>query len=126
MHPLGWRWAAFVWGYAIIWALASDRVKLFAYRILDPTTSPSSGLDAGAQPTAPNSANGHVAANVAGTIDSSAFHTGTDPRDPVFHDNTDCPYGIEIKNHHNDHPGTDHRPRCDWCAQHDQPVAAKR
>ncbi|MEO9152960.1 MAG: hypothetical protein ABI243_11215, partial [Lapillicoccus sp.] len=29
----------FVWGYAIIWALASDRVKLLAYRILDPATT---------------------------------------------------------------------------------------
>ena len=34
MPPLGWRWAGFVWGYAIIWALASDRVKLLAYRVL--------------------------------------------------------------------------------------------
>jgi H+-transporting ATPase len=37
MDPLGWGWAAFVWGYAIIWALVNDRIKLFAYRILDPT-----------------------------------------------------------------------------------------
>jgi H+-transporting ATPase len=36
MHPLGWGWAAFVWGYAIAWALVNDRVKLLAYRILDP------------------------------------------------------------------------------------------
>ncbi|MGX6607025.1 plasma-membrane proton-efflux P-type ATPase [Micromonosporaceae bacterium Da 78-11] len=36
MTPLGWGWAAFVWGYAIIWALAADRIKLLAYRILDP------------------------------------------------------------------------------------------
>jgi H+-transporting ATPase len=36
MTPLGWGWAGFVWGYAIIWALASDRVKLLAYRIFDP------------------------------------------------------------------------------------------
>ncbi len=36
MTPLGWGWAAFVWGYAIVWALASDRIKLVAYRILDP------------------------------------------------------------------------------------------
>jgi len=34
MPPLGWRWAGFVWGYAILWALASDRVKLLAYRVL--------------------------------------------------------------------------------------------
>ena len=38
MHPLGWRWAGFVWGYAIVWALASDRIKLLAYKILDPAT----------------------------------------------------------------------------------------
>ena len=36
MPPLGWRWAGFVWGYALIWFLINDRVKLLAYRILDP------------------------------------------------------------------------------------------
>jgi H+-transporting ATPase len=36
MPPLGWGWAGFVWGYALIWALLSDRVKLVAYRIFDP------------------------------------------------------------------------------------------
>ncbi|MGB9227285.1 MAG: metal-transporting ATPase, partial [Mycobacterium sp.] len=36
MTPLGWKWAAFVWGYALVWALLSDRIKLLAYRILDP------------------------------------------------------------------------------------------
>jgi len=36
MPPLGWVWAGFVWGYALIWALLSDRVKLIAYRIFDP------------------------------------------------------------------------------------------
>ncbi len=36
MHPLGWGWAGFVWAYAIAWALLNDRVKLLAYRILDP------------------------------------------------------------------------------------------
>ncbi len=35
MTPLGWGWAAFVWGYAIIWAPVSDRAKLLAYTILD-------------------------------------------------------------------------------------------
>ena len=28
MAPLGWGWAGFVWGYAIAWALVTDRVKL--------------------------------------------------------------------------------------------------
>jgi H+-transporting ATPase len=36
MPPLGWGWAGFVWGYALIWALVSDQVKLLAYRIFDP------------------------------------------------------------------------------------------
>ena len=36
MTPIGWRWALAVWGYAIIWFLLTDRVKLAAYRILDP------------------------------------------------------------------------------------------
>ena len=36
MTPLGWGWAAFVWGYALAWFLVNDRVKLLAYRILDP------------------------------------------------------------------------------------------
>ncbi|MEO8747356.1 MAG: plasma-membrane proton-efflux P-type ATPase [Rhodanobacter sp.] len=35
MPALGWGWAGFAWGYALIWALFSDRVKLLAYRILD-------------------------------------------------------------------------------------------
>jgi H+-transporting ATPase len=36
MPPLGWGWAAFVWGYAIVWFLLTDPVKLLAYRLLDP------------------------------------------------------------------------------------------
>jgi len=35
MYPLGWGWALAVWGYALIWFLINDRVKLLAYRILD-------------------------------------------------------------------------------------------
>jgi H+-transporting ATPase len=41
MTPLGWRWAGFVWGYAILCALAADRVKLLAYKILDPVKADS-------------------------------------------------------------------------------------
>ena len=36
MTPLGWGWAAFVWGYALVWFLVNDRVKLLAYRMFDP------------------------------------------------------------------------------------------
>jgi H+-transporting ATPase len=35
MTPLGWGWALFVWGYALIWFILNDRVKLLAYRIFD-------------------------------------------------------------------------------------------
>ena len=35
MTPLGWGWALFVWVYALVWFLVSDRVKLLAYRIFD-------------------------------------------------------------------------------------------
>ena len=41
MTPLGWSWAGFVWGYALIWFLVNDRVKLLAYRIFDPVKDPS-------------------------------------------------------------------------------------
>jgi H+-transporting ATPase len=41
MTPLGWRWAGFVWVYALAWFLVNDRVKLLAYRIFDPVKSPS-------------------------------------------------------------------------------------
>jgi H+-transporting ATPase len=36
MAPLGWKWAGFVWAYAIAWALINDRIKLLAYKIFDP------------------------------------------------------------------------------------------
>ncbi len=35
MTPLGWGWAAVVWGYALFWFLAEDRVKLATGRWLD-------------------------------------------------------------------------------------------
>jgi H+-transporting ATPase len=33
--PLGWEMAGLVWGYAIVWFLLTDPVKLLAYRVLD-------------------------------------------------------------------------------------------
>ncbi len=36
MAPLGWGWAAFVWIYAVAWFFVNDRLKLLAYRFLDP------------------------------------------------------------------------------------------
>jgi H+-transporting ATPase len=40
MTPLGWGWALSVWGYALVWFLVNDRLKLLAYRVFDPTAAP--------------------------------------------------------------------------------------
>ena len=40
MTPIGWGWAMFVWGYALVWFLVNDRVKLLAYRVFDQTAKP--------------------------------------------------------------------------------------
>lgn len=40
MPALGWELALFVWGYALVWFLINDRVKLLGYRILDPKDGP--------------------------------------------------------------------------------------
>jgi H+-transporting ATPase len=53
MTPLGWGWAGFVWGYALLWFLVNDRVKLLAYRIFDPVkaeSKPEAKAEAKAKP----------------------------------------------------------------------------
>ncbi len=37
MAPIGWELAGLVWGYAFAWFFVNDRIKLFAYRVFDPT-----------------------------------------------------------------------------------------
>jgi H+-transporting ATPase len=56
MVPLGWKWAGFVWGYAIAWALVNDRIKLLAYRIFDPPKAQAAAHSAASAhaPAAPN------------------------------------------------------------------------
>jgi H+-transporting ATPase len=39
MPAIGWGWALTVWGYALAWFLVNDRIKLAAYRIVDPQRS---------------------------------------------------------------------------------------
>ncbi len=36
MTPIAWKWALLVWGYALVWFLVNDRLKLVAYQIFDP------------------------------------------------------------------------------------------
>ena len=40
MPAISWELAALVWGYALVWFLVNDRVKLLGYRILDPQGEP--------------------------------------------------------------------------------------
>ena len=51
--PLGWRWAALVWFYAIGWFLLTDPVKLLAYRIFGPA-KPDAAHAPAQQPVAEN------------------------------------------------------------------------
>ncbi|HVA04186.1 MAG TPA: plasma-membrane proton-efflux P-type ATPase [Acidimicrobiales bacterium] len=111
MTPLGWGYAALVWGYALAWFLVTDRVKLLAYRILDPLSTVAT-VHTGAPRVAPDQPNQN-----ASTAKVAPFHTDTDPEAPVYHDNRDCPYGQEIKRNAHDKAGTDGRRRCDWCAR---------
>ncbi len=39
MTPIGWKWAALVWVYALVWFLINDRIKLAAVRIFDRSQS---------------------------------------------------------------------------------------
>ncbi len=113
---LGWNWVLLVWGYAIVWFLVTDRVKLAAYRILDPVK------DQGAVPAGPPAGEPgsppDVPGKVAVTAQPAAFYTAADSGDPVYHDSGDCPYGQEIRRDGNDTPGTGGRRRCHWCARH--------
>lgn len=49
------------------------------------------------------------------------FHTVNEEYPPthrnVYHDESDCEYGKEIKRDRNDVPGEDGRPRCDRCIE---------
>jgi H+-transporting ATPase len=35
MTPIGWGWALLVWGYALVWFLINDRIKLATYQIFN-------------------------------------------------------------------------------------------
>jgi H+-transporting ATPase len=39
MAPIGWMWGLLIWGYALVFFLVNDRIKMAAYRILDPHQS---------------------------------------------------------------------------------------
>jgi H+-transporting ATPase len=111
MTPLGWRYAALVWGYALVWFVVTDRVKLLGYRVLDPSGTEADEMTSGAQRSPADLA--AMASVVA------PFHTSTDVDDPVYHDSSTCPYGREIIRDGHDHAGTEGARRCEWCEAHD-------
>jgi H+-transporting ATPase len=123
MTALGWKWIALVWGYAIVWFLITDQVKLLGYRLLDrikdtPATE-KAGEPAGAAPTEAGpkmNLRGSGASHAA----AAPFHAGTSS---VYHDNDACPYGQEITSNGDGHAkkGKGGLRRCEWCAEHAAP-----
>jgi H+-transporting ATPase len=55
VSPLGWKYAGIVWGYAFAWFLATDPMKLLAYKVLD-TVKAESEPQAEAEPDVASSA----------------------------------------------------------------------
>ena len=111
MTPLGVGYAALVWGYAILWFLFTDRVKIWAYRILDPSD----------KPTDRDQRSGRVHADLSLMAASVApFHTDVrvGPEEPVYHDSASCPYAKEITHDRHVVAGSDDRRRCSWCETH--------
>jgi H+-transporting ATPase len=104
---LSWKYALLVWGYALACFLVTDRVKLLAYRLLDPAkTTPTV-----TRPTPPD-----------GTTASStvaAYHTTSPEHAPrhraVYHTDNACPYGKEISAAHRQ-AGTAGRALCTHCS----------
>lgn len=123
MTPIGWGLAALVWGYALVWFLISDRIKLVAYRVFDRpiAISPEPGrATPQGTPAATRQVRHFSPAMAGGGADRpstvTAFHTTSHEESSVFHDRSDCPYGQEIIREGHDEPGTGGRRRCDWCA----------
>jgi H+-transporting ATPase len=106
--PLPWEWALLVWGYALAWFLVTDRVKLLAYRILDP-----------AKPTAPAETTSPDSPTTVGAYHTTAHEYPPSHRS-VYHTDDACPYGKEIQASHR-HDGTGGRELCSHCAEQKLP-----
>jgi H+-transporting ATPase len=126
MTPLGWGYAALVWGYALVWFLLTDRIKLLAYRLLDPVKANPVPIVAGVPAEVPSAGTGPAIdlrreaapkATVAAKATVAPFHAGSG-RAGVYHDNSGCAYGQELKANGHAKPGKAGRRRCEWCAEH--------
>jgi H+-transporting ATPase len=114
--PLPWYWALVVWGYAIAWFLITDRVKLFAYRVLDPATNVAPTQNSATLDESVTSAD--VSSN--GATPRRTYHTTSREYPPshrdVYHTDDACPYGSEIEASRRQQ-GTGGRELCSHCAQ---------
>ena len=115
MTPLGWGYAAVVWGYALVWFLFTDRVKLLAYRMLDHVRG--DDVVPGGAPGADQGTSAGTHEGVSTPTAVTPFHSAAESAHSVYHDRSDCPYGREITGHGNGAPGTDGCRRCEWCAR---------
>ncbi|MGA3222053.1 MAG: plasma-membrane proton-efflux P-type ATPase, partial [Acidimicrobiales bacterium] len=86
MTPLGWGYAALVWGYALVWFLLTDRIKLLAYRLLDPVKANPVTVGAGVPAEVPSAGPGPAIdlrreaapkATVAAKATVAPFHAGS-------------------------------------------------
>jgi H+-transporting ATPase len=112
---LPWKYALLVWGYALAWFLVTDRVKLLAYRLLDPATTATATVTSSTAPAGatPNGAVG-------------AYHTTSQEYSPshraIYHTDDACPYGKEITASHR-RDGTAGRALCTHCAEQQHRLA---
>jgi H+-transporting ATPase len=116
---LPWEYALLVWGYALAWFLLTDRVKLLAYRILDPAPPVAPGTPAGESAAASNKPAAGIDPSSNGAAMKRAYHTTSVEYLPshrnVYHTDDACPYGSEINASHREE-GTGGHELCRHCA----------
>ena len=108
MTPLGWGYAALVWGYALVWFLLTDRVKLLAYRILDPIRSEAAALTGTSTLEVGLPAGPTRTAGQPSTVDP--FHSATDSEHPVYHDRQRLPLRAGDQEQRQRHTGSGRSP----------------
>jgi H+-transporting ATPase len=115
---LPWEYALLVWGYALAWFLLTDRVKLLAYRILDPAPAVAPGVP-GAESAAASNKPAAADPSSSSAAAKHAYHTTSVEYLPshrnVYHTDDACPYGSEINPSHRQ-DGTGGRELCSHCA----------
>jgi len=80
MPPIGWGWALLVWGYSLPFFLMNDRIKLLAYRILDPIkAAPEPKIQMEQKPMSNTKSKPEVKANVKAVPEAKAV-TKTKPQ----------------------------------------------